>query len=402
MKNKLCIILSSEYSPGTENYVRWNHEVATDLATIRTTLHHHDFIEIKIPAIGGIQAVNKAVKEALETMRKQYPQCHIVLNTHGASGKNDLKDEAVQMVIRDLSQKNTEITQISALLCNGMSGLSTTEVSEAEAMKYRRASPEFKKLAAKPASMQILQQKLNSMTTDKAQNFKIQGFCGPYDPEEDKDDIVDLLLGKSTEILEVSIKPHFVLSPSQEAENLSISIHLVQEYKDSGRTPDKKYDTATNVLGAALTKMKSNISAFLKQDYILDAEYWPLLDALEHYVAHNHKNPKAVPDKLNAHNFDAVYQRWLKENKVFSTARITVIEAYAQAIRDKSEPAVQEEEVSATSDSKTDFREITQLNEEDEFNSSNLHEGSTDEESSSDKSSSKESNSPPTNRAFRR
>ena len=158
-------------------------------------------------------------------MRKQYPQCHIVLNTHGASGKNDLKDDAVQMVVKDLSQKNTAITQISALICNGMSGLSAKEAREAHASMYKRDSPEFQRFAEKPASMQILQQKLNSMSTDRAQNFEIQGFCGPYDPDEDKNDIIALLHGESPALLKVNTKPKIVLSPTQEAEKLTACMH---------------------------------------------------------------------------------------------------------------------------------------------------------------------------------
>ena len=172
-------------------------------------------------------------------------------------------------------------------------------------------------------------------------------------------------------------------------------MHIVKEYKDSKTTPDENYNTATNVLGTALTTMKDNIAAFLKQDHTLDAEYWPLLDVLENYAAQNN-NPEALPEKLNARNFDSIYQRWLKVNKVFSHERMSILETYAQALRDKDTPGVEGAAASATADSKTKLRQITHLNGDHEFDSSNLLEGSTDEELSS-----KASNSPPPNKTFK-
>lgn len=325
MNNKLCIIISSEYPKSEADAKLWNDEVQADLTIVKATLLDHELVEIAIPAGTGLLSANKLVKRALDKIQTYYPTCHIVLNTHGVPGNCDLRHEMTQMIVQELSRRHTAITQISALLCDGMIGQT---VEEAHAAHPHRVTFFSHNIVPKVASMRVLQQRLNAMVTLIPQDFNIRGFTYAYLPKHAQDKIIDVLNGHGGQTLTVSTQPYIAPSPAQYADELTSSMHLVKEYKDSERTPDKKYDKATNVLGAALTTMKDNLLAHLKHGHTLLSESQPLLDAIENYVVQQNESPDAVAQSLNACNFDAVYQRWLKDHKVYSKERMVVFESH--------------------------------------------------------------------------
>ena len=197
MQRKLCILISSEYLTDTSSHADaakwqlWNTEVARDLETVENTLTDHDVVQIKIPVLSNIQYCTRIVENALKAINESYETCHIVLNSHGASGRHDLKDDVVQMVVRDLSEKNIKITQLSSLQCYGMSALSAEEARTIPTMRLNGP----KKQGARKASMEILKGKLNATITQGTQEFDIRGFDKAYDPILDQSEVMDVLRG---------------------------------------------------------------------------------------------------------------------------------------------------------------------------------------------------------------
>lgn len=322
MNCKLCIIISSEYATSVTNSTLWNDEVQADLNIVKATLHDYEQVEIGIPAGAGLLTVNKLVKHVLDNIHTYYPTCHIVLNTHGVPGKCDLKHEITQMIVRELSRRNTVIIQISALLCDGMTHQTVEQAQDAQRMKYFSSNII---LLPKAASMSILQQRLSTMVTHIAQDFKIRGFTYAYIPENAKDEIIGLLNGHGGQTYTVSTQSYIAPSPDQYIEELSSSMQLIKEYRNANTKPDDKYGRATNILGVVLTSMKENILAHIKNGHPLASESQPLLDAIENHIVEQNMSSDAVMQSLNAQNFDSIYRRWLKDNKIYSKERMIVL-----------------------------------------------------------------------------
>lgn len=336
MNNKLCIIISSEYATSVKESTLWNDEVQADLNIVKAILHDHELVEIGIPVDAGLRTVNKLVKHSLDNIHKYYPTCHIVLNTHGIPGKCDLKHEITQMIVRDLSRRNTIIIQISALLCDGMTRQTMEQVLAQNAHRMNLFSLN---IVPKAASMSVLQQRLSAMVTHIAQDFKIRGFTYAYVPENAQDEVIRILKGHGGQTYTVSTQSYIAPSPDQYIEELTSSMQVVIEYRNANAKPDDKYGRATNVLGAALTSMKDNILAHIKNGHPLASDNQPLLDVIENYVVQQNMSPDAVKQSLNVQNFNSIYKHWLKDKKVYSEQRMVVLENHLRLYRDnKTDP----------------------------------------------------------------
>lgn len=325
MQDKLCIIISSEY-PETESVM--NNEVQQDLATVEETLADYTCIKITIPVKSSEVYAKKLTAEVLKEIPKHYANCHIVLNTHGAGGANDIKDEVVKMVVQDMSEKGVPITQLSALQCNGMLGLSAAEVRAANPM-----TPEHKKVYAKKASMEILCEKLNAMTTAEQQNFAVRGFVSAYDPIEDHAKIVDLLNGEGGVAITVSTQPYIPFSPTHHAREILDNVAVIKECLTKGNYQlSREYISANNMLGLAITDMREKLLFHIESGGLIPEIYLPLLEAVSTYASNppHGRLPVSVP--LSARDFKSMYKHWLKDYKVHSSERLDVFRKYAETM----------------------------------------------------------------------
>ena len=84
--------------------------------------------------------------------------------------------------------------------------------------------------------------------------------------------------------------------------------------------------------------MKTNVLDHLTTGHALDAEYQPLLDALE--------RDTPVGQELTAKNCGAAYKKWMKEHKAYSSERIEVMRQYAHALLNAAAHAATDEEPS--------------------------------------------------------
>jgi hypothetical protein len=333
--NKLCIIINSEYptksSSASEYQERrtWAEEVAIDLGTIKTTLDDHDHLQINIPVIANIQSMTRIVEEALKTITHSYHTCHIVINSHGASGQNDLKDDVIRMIARDMSEKHIQITQISALICNGMSALSAKEARGHPSMRSEHSSP----ARGKKASMEILQEKLNATITQTEQQFQIRGFYKAYSATEDQDEVSAVLKGTGGIALEVRTPVFYELNPEQHAQKIRDSVAVIKSYSgrafDKDTPPPHDYNAASNMLGEVIAGMQKNVSDYLDSKQPLAPENIPLLEAIKKY-----QTDHGAAEPTNGQSFNQSYKQWLKDNKIKAPdqIRMLVLEEHAAVI----------------------------------------------------------------------
>ena len=327
MHNKLCIIINSAYptsgfsTKDDRERTAWADEVAIDLRTIKTTLNDHEHIEIDIPVIANIQSMTRIVEEALKTITHSYHTCDIVINSHGASGHNDLKDDVIRMIARDMSEKNIQITQISALICNGMSALLAKEAREQTSMRSVHSSP----ARGKKASMEILQEKLNATITQTEQHFQIRGFYKAYSATKDQDEVSAILKGTGGITLEVRTPVFNEPNPEQHAQQILDSIAVIRSVSDRVFPPD--YNAASNILGEVIAGMQKNVSDALDGKQPLAPENIPLLEAIKKYQTDRH-----AAEPTNARSFNTIYTQWLKEKKIRSPERIQMLEQHAGVI----------------------------------------------------------------------
>lgn len=307
---KLCIHIYSSYCDYTKNEQRllWDNEVQKDAQTVRAVFNEHTIVDIPVTAVESKQKRHLDTYGALEPLREikfaDYDECHIVLNTHGAAGVNDLSDEVVKAVVSAVSNHDIKITQISALQCNGLKGLSSDE--------YRRKNPMtpmHQNVSNKPSSMSILQAKLSALETKIEQSFAIHGFMQAYDPVSESDKVEMLLLHGSTMSLSVKTK-------LAEEDNLE-----VKKYIDICSTAEdkssKEYISATNELGKLMHQMKLNICRHLQGKEDLDERNQTLLSTIR----------STSPVNTDT-DFEREYKRWVKKHKVSSTERLNVFKAY--------------------------------------------------------------------------
>lgn len=313
MKDKLCIILQSNYSSDSNDHKRWNAEVIEDSKTVNDTLNEdHDIIEIPILASEKVKqkAITDCIKDVFSRISPHYTACHIVLNTHGAAGRSDLSDIAVKEVVQNASIKKIPVTQVSALLCNGMASLSSKKREEAPVIGLIQAS-----IRGRDSSMSILQQKLKSISTMIPQCFPILGFSGAYDSIKDRKEVISILKGEGDELLQVTT------AAPQTSECYVKSIRESLEIlRGENPTP-----AAESILGTALDTMKKNIYDFLQSESELKPENEPLFNSLKTYVLKQYADSSDLYLKIN---FKKIYEEWKKANKVKSIERIKIFQEH--------------------------------------------------------------------------
>jgi hypothetical protein len=324
MRDKLCIIISTIYPTSIEPI--WQDEVNEDLSIVKETLHDHRCIDIFIPFIAGRQAATQLVNKILNNIAvTNSTVCHLVLNTHGTPGFSDLKHEIVADIVRKLSQKNVVISQISALLCDGMVAQTIQDARKISRHHFFEKTKNFRR-----PSMVVLQKILSDLTTDISQNFSIRGFNYAYLPKNARSEIEALLKGEGGEVLQVATKVFIPPEPEDYAEQIRDSLRLISDYKNkTAKVSVQAYETAATFLGKILLEMKNEVFSALKRDTsILEkSECQSLFNALD-----QHANLLDLP--FDAKNFDKIYHDWLKSNKVYSESRRTVFEHYAQSYLD--------------------------------------------------------------------
>jgi hypothetical protein len=334
MSYKLCTIINNEYP---ESYQEFNEEVQRDLVTIKETLSDHCFIEITIPVIAGLKSARKLVQTALSVVHSGYATGHIVLNTHGIPGKSDLRHDIVQIVVKHLSEKHIAITQLSALLCDGMVPESIDEAIK-EHTKRLIAFPV--KINLRAASMNVLQNRLNGMVTQIGQHFDIRGFDYAYLPEEARSEVIDVLRGQGGLVLSVTTIAFTPPTSEQYVNQISDSISVMQQYCALDNPQEHKdYQVATNTLGLILASMKKNVLDFLNGEQSLAIENEPLWIAVKTY----HRD-FGITVPLDSQNFTGIYKKWLKEKKVYSSERIQVLSDHARIYGEISNPQEQKGE----------------------------------------------------------
>ncbi|MDR3504050.1 MAG: hypothetical protein P4L79_15885 [Legionella sp.] len=320
---KLCIHIYTSYSDYTKNEqtLLWDNEVNKDAQTVRAVFNEDTIVDIPVTAVTDKQKKNLNIGEALDPLREiqlaNYDECHIVLNTHGAAGVNDLSDEVVKAVVSLVSNHEIKITQISALQCNGLKGLTASEYRQKNQM-----TPQHQNVADKPASMSILQGKLGNLETKIEQSFSIHGFMEAYDPVIESSKVVALLLHGSKKSLSVKTK----LPKEDDLQALRSYIDICRTCTDKA---SKDYMNATNKLGKILHKMTQNICLYLQGKEDFDDRNKILLETI-------------FPDPTDRSNatdldFEHGYKRWLKNHKATSVERLTVFEDYCHMEQAKVE-----------------------------------------------------------------
>ncbi|MGV3740254.1 MAG: hypothetical protein ACO1N3_03060 [Gammaproteobacteria bacterium] len=324
MPGKLCIIISSIYPPTTNPL--WSEEVEEDLRIVKETLNDHEFKEIYIPVAAGTLLTQRLLNSALTDINHTHTtECHIVLNTHGTPGFSDIKHQVVANIVTVLSQNGINITQISALMCDGMAQQS---LEQARSQAQHRFSTFSSKVHPRKASMVTLQKILNSLSTDIVQNFTIRGFDYAYLPKDARDEVVGILKGEEGKILNVHTQTTTATISIEYAEQIRANIDIVQRYaKKTAEISALNYHKAGTVLGKILTKMKTAVFNAVQNNTVssLKSEFQPLYTALETYIASTH-----IATELNAKNFEKVYKNWLKDKKLYSEERLTVLKEHVR------------------------------------------------------------------------
>jgi hypothetical protein len=323
-----------------QEIIAWNEEVNEDFSTVHRTLSNdHEVIDIRIPVELGRNSSRKLLYQALKaiTVLSSPPSathqstscchCHIVLNTHGIPGCHDLGNDLILELMRVLlhrSPTRVKITQISALMCDGMT---------------------IPAAVGQEASMKTLQKKLQALCTPpgNAQYFDIRGVSYAYEPSKETDNLVGILLKTVGECLTVSMAEVDADSDSLiDKATILASIEIVRHYQqrkksDSERSDnnhgnydryqDENYIKAGNILSKVMNAMKEDVLIYLQQSEIDEGkDSVPLLyNVLLEHMPSMYKPKVAI---LNETTLDSVYRHWLKECKLYSEQRLKLLEQF--------------------------------------------------------------------------
>lgn len=238
----------------------------------------------------------------------QWEDCHIILNTHGASGCSDLQDEVIKKLIQKLSEYDIAVSKITALMCNGFKVNVPTE----EDMESSYRSSSFYR-----ASMQILQSKLAALTTKIPQCFPIRGLDEPYDTVLDRDMVINLLKGEYGKELCVVTKPEIKKRVDYESIRNAVKVCGLG-------IKGAEYDKAGNVLAKVLVEMKNSVKHFFMKGGELNKEYHSFYDAVL-----SHDNFIEKPKFLD---FSDAYEKWIKEVGLSNPLRLKVFSDYCDAM----------------------------------------------------------------------
>lgn len=333
--NELCIIVRSVYPGGVS--ASENAETIEDSKTVKETLINHDIVEIEIPIEFDRFLINQRIGETFTSLSQEYQACHIVINTHGARGKADMMDGAVQEVILHLSHRNISVKQISALLCNGM----RQRLSKSQ---EREGVEDF---PTRPSSMQLLQAKLAHTSMPIRQLFHIYGFYSAYAPIADKDKVVTILKGVGKG-LAVHTKVQSLLTIEEYVAEIKRNIAIIEE----GRKNTEPYTKATNVLGDVFGKMKENIKTFVEGTGGLDPKNRKLYESLFLFNKSLSSDVTITPA-----NFHSVWCQWLKQHKIGSTERLATLQHYCHILSISSQEDTIDSTVHTTTEGRVTFQQ---------------------------------------------
>lgn len=316
--NKICIVLSSLYQPGTPEI--FNEEVQQDLLTIRETLSDHLIVNITIPVNNGNHSCKRLIWKGLATIEINRLSCvHIVLNTHGVPGASDLSRQAVILLVEMISKLDGRITQISGLQCNGMED---SFRGQANAITM---SDNMCKLKFKDADLVTLQNKLNALTLHRPQLFKIRGFEYEYLPTESQREVINLLKGEGGEELTVNI-------PGRSFDETFYQIVLtnVEKVKNRKALSDLEYQQIANFFATLQNEMIEAILLAVQKNELIseNSPLWSLWSALVEYDSHNKMSQF---QSNNPQRIKQCYKLWLKDFKLYSEQRLNVFIKFARS-----------------------------------------------------------------------
>lgn len=329
---KICIILSTLYDQTIPAF--YNDEVQQDLDIIYESLGEYEILPINLPFKANRSFSQKTLFNALHQIH--FPAdstCHIVLNTHGSPGHCDLNLELITQLVEWLSHRSISISQISALMCDGMKAEYFSPDTIVSMSIYKHAP----KMHAHEASMQTLQKKLNALTTKMPQSFYIRGFDFAYTPNQHKQLIVELLKGNAGEYLNVQI--HAKTFSSNDIFQIHERINIISEHQQNHLSFSKKEQTEhLNFFSSLLEHMKNNIVLFLENQQIptFDSDGFPLWHAL---VQHARQESLSI-DILNPVVFLNVYRNWIKSHKWYSQERLAIFTEFANLLAQKLEEEI--------------------------------------------------------------
>lgn len=322
MRNRLCVLIQTVYSPKTPDYEQLTKEVNVDSHTVKEILSNHDILEIGIPSGAKRNLIELIVTRTLDNIRQNYEEAHIVLNTHGSPGSSDLPNEAVQHVLIGLSAREIKISQLSALQCDGMTVQSIQVQREAHPMWSGDI-----KLREKESMLVRLRNRLIATSTKITQHFKIYGVFNTYDPLEDRDLVVDILNGNSVDCLVVRT---IMSSVSMNPTSLQTNINVIREIRDSGAQKGRAYDTAANCLAKVLVQIKKDLLTCLHENSMPSPSNKLFLKQLD-------EQAKAIEKSLDCSNFEEVFRIWMNKNSLTSEVRLSILEQFFHLL--SSEPS---------------------------------------------------------------
>ena len=162
---------------------------------------------------------------------------------------------------------------------------------------------------------------MNNLKTKIPQSFLIRGFKGEYDPEENKDDVINLLLGTSENYLLVETK-------EEKKDDINEIQNAIETCRLGFKCNPKKYEIASQVLRVILKKINDNIEAYLCDNDKLEFESESLYKTVIKYGG--------LSEKPSVDDFKYYYKDWIKEFKLSSEQRLATLTHYCEVAASKN------------------------------------------------------------------
>ena len=313
MKPHVLVIMSI-YPEWIENHHFLNQEVRSDAETIKTLFTNTSELIVpagKLSKRSRSQSMTEINRMIDSLVCNNIKKVHVILNTHGAPGNYDLDNLMIIQLIKSLSLNNIKIDTLYALLCDGFK--KTKSINHNMTFKTM-LYPE--KSECKRSSMESLRNKLNRLETKIEQSFYIKGFDKAYDPEYNKEDVINLLRGMGGHTLSVRTQKE----SKADVPSIRKSIEICRR---GYLAHPNEYEKAANVLGIVLHKMNHNIKEYLCGNEALSKGSHGLFQAV---TEHNKigVNPSAAL-------FQNTYKHWLRDIRLSDPRRLKVLIDYCNA-----------------------------------------------------------------------
>lgn len=308
------LIISSLYPDTVNDHQMLNEEVQIDSQTVKDLFD--DTLELLVPAgsltKGQLLSLKADLYRLITPLKiNQETAVNIVLNTHGTPGKHDIDISFIFELVQQLSAEHIRINTIYALMCDGFTKRKATDGPT----RYKTSLTFLESSPIKPSSMANLCVKLNHLETKITQAFPIKGFTRPYIPNKQKKMIIDLLLDK--EVGE-TVYAH---TQKQKKEDYNMLLSSIALCRSNISPQDPAYITASNALGKLLHTIKQHIFEYIAGRSDLYEGCINLFDAIL-------KNTSVNPKLITQTQFEHLYRRWVKENKLTSCVRLNILEDY--------------------------------------------------------------------------